>query len=135
MSINIRSITVDCADPFALAQFWSAVSGGPLADDDNPGDPEASVQLPAGNQPERILFIQVPEGKSVKNRLHFDIAPVASTLVEEVERIVALGATVVDDRRRPTGAGWIVLADPAGNEFCVESSHAEVLAARAAQQA
>jgi predicted enzyme related to lactoylglutathione lyase len=131
MSILIRHLTIDCADPYESALFWSKVTGRPLSDDDHPGDPEALVVLPDGNQPAALLFVRVPEGKSVKNRLHLDLKPAeGSTLVEEVERLVALGATVLDDRRKPDGIGWIVLADPTGNEFCVESSHAEIKAVR-----
>jgi hypothetical protein len=72
-----------------------------------------------------ILFIPVPEGKTVKNRLHPDLAPVDRTRDEEVERLVAIGAAVIADRRTADGAGWVVLADPEGNEFCVERSDAE----------
>jgi hypothetical protein len=63
MSILIRSLTIDCADPYESALFWSKVTGRPLGDDDNPGDPEAVVVLPEGNQPAALLFIRVPEGK------------------------------------------------------------------------
>ena len=64
-----------------------------------------------------LLFARVPEAKSVKNRLHIDVSPVGSTRDEEVERVMAFGATRVD-----VGQGdvsWVVLADPEGNEFCV----------------
>jgi predicted enzyme related to lactoylglutathione lyase len=61
------------------------------------------------------------EGKAVKNRVHLDLAPPSpEQWDEEFRRILALGATVVDDRRKPDGTGWVVLADPEGNEFCVE---------------
>jgi len=100
--------------------------------DDRPGDDECAVMPPEGNFPERVLFIRVPEGKATKNRLHLDIHPVDRTLLDEVERVTALGATVVADRRGPRGIGWFVMLDPAGNEFCVESSAAEIAAVRAA---
>ncbi|MBO4209902.1 VOC family protein [Micromonospora echinofusca] len=61
----------------------------------------------------------------MKNRLHLDLEPVDCTRDEEVARIVGLGARQVDDQRRPDGTGWVVLADPAGNEFCVLRSTAE----------
>jgi hypothetical protein len=60
----------------------------------------------------------------VKNRLHLDLVPATARDVE-VERVVALGGTLVDDRRRPDGSGWVVLADPEGNELCVERSATE----------
>ena len=65
-----------------------------------------------------------PEGKAVKNRIHLDLVP-DSTRDQEVERLLGIGATLVDDRRRPDGSGWVVLSDPEGNEFCVERSPAE----------
>jgi predicted enzyme related to lactoylglutathione lyase len=132
MTTHIRHLSIDCLDPYPLAQFWSAVLERPMDGDDRPGDEECSVGLPEGNFPARILFIRVPEGKVAKNRLHLDIGPVDRTLLEEVERIKALGATVAADRRGPRGIGWFVMLDPAGNEFCVESSGAEIAAVRAA---
>jgi len=64
----------------------------------------------------------------VKNRVHLDLAPTERTRDEEVERLLSLGATMVDDRRLPDGRGWVVLADPEGNEFCVVRSEAERVA-------
>jgi hypothetical protein len=74
-----------------------------------------------------VLFIEVPDVKQVKNRLHFDLRPVDGTRDEEVARLVSIGATRVDDQRevRGDGTGWMVLADPEGNEFCVLRSDAE----------
>lgn len=63
--------------------------------------------------------------KTVKNRVHLDLEPRDRSRDEEVERVLALGATLVDDRRNPDGTGWAVLADPEGNEFCVERSAGE----------
>ncbi|MDQ3733323.1 MAG: VOC family protein, partial [Actinomycetota bacterium] len=60
-----------------------------------------------------------------KNRLHLDLRPTDRTRDEEVARLLALGASLIDDRRRPDGTGWAVLADPEGNEFCVERSAVE----------
>lgn len=80
-----------------------------------------------------LYFNQVPEPKTVKNRLHLCLRPTTSR-EEEVERLLRLGATLVTDRREPDGAGWAVLADPEGNEFCVlrsESDRAPLLATRA----
>ncbi|WP_433266556.1 VOC family protein [Actinosynnema sp. CS-041913] len=121
MSSLVRHITIDCRDAYELGRFWSLVTGRPPADDDQPGDPEVLIALPEGPD---LLFIQVPEGKSVKNRVHLDLQP-DSTRDEEVERLLGIGATLFDDQRRPDGTGWVVLADPEGNEFCVERSAAE----------
>ncbi|MFE3634921.1 VOC family protein [Streptomyces sp. NPDC059168] len=119
MTSRIRHVTIACADAYALGDFWSKVLGRPLHEDDHPGDPEALIEG-AG-----LLFVTVPEGKTVRNRLHLDLQPQDRTRDEEVERVIALGATLVDDRRRPDGTGWAVLTDPEGNEFCVERSAAE----------
>jgi hypothetical protein len=71
-----------------------------------------------------LLFVPVPEGKTVKNRVHLDLQPVDGRDVT-VERVVALGGRVVDDRRAADGTGWVVVADPEGNELCIERSAAE----------
>lgn len=114
-------MTFDCADAYKLGSFWAEVLGARLSDDDRPGDPEALVETPGA----ALLFVSVPEPKSVKNRVHLDIQPQDRTRDEEVERLLALGATLVGDHRRPDGRGWATLADPEGNEFCVECSAVE----------
>ncbi|UZJ32615.1 VOC family protein [Streptomyces endophytica] len=121
MSSLIRHITVDCTDAHRLATFWAEVLGGALAEDDFPGDPEATVRTAAG----ALLFVAVPEAKAGKNRLHLDLQPQDRGRDEEVERLLALGATLVADHRRPDGTGWATMADIEGNEFCVERSAAE----------
>ncbi len=125
MAVRIKNINFDCADPFALAGFWSEVTGF-REDPENgneAGDPEALLLAPDGSL--ALLFITVPEAKAGKNRLHLDLVPTDHGRDAEVERLVGIGATVVDDQRKPDGAGWVVLADPEGNEFCVERSAAE----------
>lgn len=132
-SVRIRSITFDCADPYGMVQFWSRLTG--FADDpDNPnepGDPEGLLLSPDGSL--ALLFLPVPEAKQVKNRVHLDLVPLGRTRDAEVQRVLGLGARLVDDRRRADGTGWVVLADPEGNEFCVEMSRAELDAALAAE--
>ncbi|MBC9716365.1 VOC family protein [Streptomyces sp. TRM66268-LWL] len=129
MTSRIRHITIDSHNPYSQAQFWAEALGGKLSDEDNPGDPEAIVEH-AGDT---ILFVTVPEGKTIKNRVHLDIQPTDRTRDEEVERLIALGATLASDMRRPNGRGWQTLCDPEGNEFCVEPSQAEIDRIRAAQ--
>jgi predicted enzyme related to lactoylglutathione lyase len=119
MTSAIRHMTIDSADAYALAGFWSQVLDLPVHKDDKPGDEEVLIEG-AG-----MLFVTVPEPKTVKNRVHLDLQPQDRTRDEEVERVLALGATLVDDRRNPDGRGWAVLADPEGNEFCVERGAAE----------
>lgn len=122
MTSLIRHITIDCHDAYELGTWWTQVVGGRLGDDDVPGDPEALLSADGGLQ---LLFEQVPDDKQVKNRLHFDVQPQDRTRDEEVERLLALGAKVYGDHRRPDGTGWVTLQDPEGNEFCVERSAAE----------
>ncbi|MEU6625709.1 VOC family protein [Streptomyces litmocidini] len=121
MTSLVRHVTIDCADAYSLGSFWAAVLDAELSDDDKPGDPEALVESPGAN----LLFIRVPEGKTVKNRVHLDLQPQDRTRDEEVERLLGLGATLIDDRRNADGTGWATMADPEGNEFCVERSAAE----------
>ena len=120
MASSVHTVTFDSADPYALATWWTVVLDGRLADDDFPGDPEASV-LSAGVE---VLFTTVPDAKTVKNRVHLDLRPTDRTRDEEVERLLAHGAVQVADHRGPDG-GWVTLADPEGNEFCVLRSAAE----------
>jgi hypothetical protein len=117
MQISVRSITVDSTDPYRIALWWCAVFGATPDPDDHPGDPAAICRLGQG-QP-RLLFERVPEGKSGKNRVHIDLQA-GGRRDDEVDRLMQLGASFVADHRQPDGAGWVVLADPDGNEFCVE---------------
>jgi len=121
MASSVRHVTVDSADTYRLATFWAEVLGIPLAGDEQPEDEEVLVPAPGVG----LLFIRVPEGKTVKNRVHVDVVPSDRTRDEEVERLLALGASVFEDHRRPDGSGWVTVTDLEGNEFCVERSAAE----------
>ncbi|MFD9541282.1 VOC family protein [Streptomyces sp. NPDC060022] len=121
MTSLVQHITIDCADAYKLAGFWAEVLGSSVSDDDQPGDPEALVETPRA----ALLFISVPEPRSTKNRVHLDLRPDDRSRDAEVERLLALGATLVADHRKPDGRGWATMADPEGNEFCVECSAAE----------
>ena len=125
MTARPRNITFDCADPYALAVFWGQVTGyhEDPENGNDPGDPEGLLVGPDG-QP-NLLFVTVPEPKTVKNRVHLDLEPDDGTRDQEVERLLGIGATLVDDQRRPDGRGWVVLADPEGTELCIERSAAE----------
>ncbi len=125
MTSRVRHITIDCADHYRLAAFWSELTGY-QEDPDNPnapGDPESLIVPPDGGP--GLLFIPVPEPKTVKNRVHVDLQPSDRTRDEEVERVLGLGATLIADHRQSDGTGWAVLADPEGNEFCIERSARE----------
>jgi predicted enzyme related to lactoylglutathione lyase len=113
MASSIYTITIDCADTRAMADFWAAALGWRVEqpiDDDS----EITVEPPSGQLPS-LLLIRVPAEKAGKNRIHFDLNPPDQEL--EVGRLIAMGASPVD-----IGQGeqtWVVLADPEGNEFCV----------------
>ncbi|MFD2472431.1 VOC family protein [Amycolatopsis silviterrae] len=123
MTAYVDNITVDCADPWQLAQFWTQVTGRPVGEDDKQGDEEIGITLDSGVT---LLFIAVPEPKTSKNRLHVCLKPDDATRDEEVERLLKAGATLHSDHRREDGGGWVVLQDPEGNEFCVQRSVAEM---------
>lgn len=133
MSCFVSHTTIDCTDAYALSTWWRQVLDyTDLPDDPNePGHEECVILDPATGH--RLLFIQVPEPKSGKNRLHLDLRPREGTRDEEVERLLALGARSHADLRGKygPGTGWVVLQDPAGNEFCVLRAEGEVAGADA----
>ena len=139
-------ITFDCADPAELAAFWAEALGYHLQDPpegfesweealEAMGVPpesrnDASAVLdPDGSRP-RLFFQRVPERKQVKNRVHLDVRAAPglegdarmTALEAEAERLVSLGATRLEryEPAPPLGAGHIVMADPEGNEFCLD---------------
>ncbi|GAB3659922.1 VOC family protein [Nocardioides korecus] len=126
MTSYISHTSIDCRDAFALSAWWKEVLGyvDQPEDPNAPGHQECWIQRPDGGHP--LLFIEVPEAKQVKNRIHLDLRPGAGTRDDELGRLLGLGAREVDDRRTPDGRGWVVLADPEDNEFCVLRSEAEV---------
>jgi predicted enzyme related to lactoylglutathione lyase len=117
MTIRMQCVCVDSNDPDTLATFWADVLGWrrTFADTD-----EIVLEPPVGSREDGVvpdlLFLRVPETKSVKNRLHIDLRPDAQDA--EVRRIEALGAQRVSVGQG-ADATWVVLADPEGNEFCV----------------
>jgi predicted enzyme related to lactoylglutathione lyase len=122
-ALEIHEITFDARDPHALAAFWSALLERDIRPGDMPQDDSVLV-VPAPGQP-GLLFLRVPEWKTAKNRIHFDLWPTSATRDSQIKRAVGLGAVVLDDRRRADGTGWVVFADPEGNEFCIGRSAAE----------
>ena len=128
MTSFISQVAVDCRNAYELSEWWKPVLGyADLPDDPNePGHAECVIVNPE-NTGVRLVFLEVPEGKSVKNRLHLDLRPQeGTTRDEEVARVLALGARVYDDRRTPEGSGWVVLTDPEDNEFCILRSSSEI---------
>ena len=127
MTSFVSHTAVDCANAYELSEWWKQVLGYVDVDGDPnlPGHEECMILDPDSGH--HVLFIEVPEAKAVKNRLHFDLRPRSGTRDEEVEKVRALGATEVADHRGQygPGTGWVTLADPEGNEFCVLRSDAE----------
>ncbi|PRC47107.1 glyoxalase [Mycobacterium sp. ITM-2017-0098] len=111
MGLRFSEICIDATDIHALAAWWSKVLGWPAEEVD---DGDIVLKAPGGAGPD-WLFLAVPEGKTGKNRIHFDFTP--DDQDAEVQRVIGLGARRVD-----IGQGeqsWVVLADPEGNEFCI----------------
>jgi catechol 2,3-dioxygenase-like lactoylglutathione lyase family enzyme len=125
MTSLISHTTFDSLDAFAQSVFWGEVLGF-HEDPDDPneaGDEECMIFSEDGTQ--RLLFIEVPETKQVKNRVHLDLKPAEGTRDQELKRLLELGARESADRRQADGTGWVVLLDPEGNEFCILRSDAE----------
>jgi hypothetical protein len=117
MNVRIQCLCVDAAEPKKIASFWEAALGWRRTfDEDDQVCIEPPESSPEDGVAPDILFLKVPEGKAVKNRLHLDLRP--KDQAAEVARLEALGARRVD-----VGQGadttWVVLADPEGNEFDV----------------
>ncbi len=114
MSLEWEQTVVDARDSGALGSWWREALGWAVLNEDSD---EYEIR-PAPDRLPGLLFVPVPEGKTIKNRLHLDFRPEDQDA--EVERLLALGASRVD-----VGQGdqpWVVLADPEGNEFCVLGS-------------
>ncbi len=125
MTALISHTTFDSLNAFAQSVFWGNVLGFQEdADDPNsPGDEECMIFSEDGTQ--RLLFIELPDAKHLKNRVHLDLKPAEGVRDQELERLLKLGSLQVADRRRTDGSGWVVLSDPEGNEFCILRSDAE----------
>jgi hypothetical protein len=122
MTSKFTELAIDCADPHALAQFWCSVLDYEVQADDDGFVTIGSPVVPQdgnhpGPVPPTLTFAPVPEGKTVKNRLHLDLNPTDREQDEEVRRLLDLGARPADVGQGD--ASWVVLADPEGNEFCV----------------
>ena len=125
MTSQIRTITIDCHDPGTVARFWEQVLDF-AEDPDDPNLPEhVEWLIQSADLATKLLFIQVPDPELPGKRIHLDLLPIDNTRAEEVARVEALGATQVADMINPDGSGWVVLADPEGNLFCVLRSDAE----------
>lgn len=112
MASRIGEMVIDCTDPEAAAAFWCAALGYRVTDRDHTG-----VAIAGHSTAPTILLIRTEDAKRSKTPIHFDLCPTDRTQAEEVERLLALGASRADIGQRDVK--WVVLADPCGNEFCV----------------
>ncbi|MFF3332534.1 VOC family protein [Streptomyces sp. NPDC002888] len=113
MTLEWEQVIVDATDPVALGRWWVEALGWVVVTD----APDEYEIRPAPDRLPGLLFVPVPEGKTVKNRLHLDFRP--DDQRTEVHRLLSLGARYAD-----VGQGeqtWVILTDPEGNEFCVLS--------------
>ena len=122
MASKFTELAIDCADPDVLARFWCSVLDYEVQDEDDGFVAIGPAAIPGGENhlgpvPPMLTFAHVPEGKTVKNRLHIDVNTTDRSQDEEIARLIGLGATVVNDNRPEFG--WVTLADPEGNEFDV----------------
>lgn len=123
MASRFTELSVDCHDPERLAAFWCAVLDVRVIDQREDmveiGSWVPTVEdVRARHMPPTLVFVRVPEGKAVKNRLHIEVSPIDASTEDEVTRLLGLGATRADVGQGP-GRSWVVMADPEGNEFCV----------------
>jgi hypothetical protein len=129
VSVRWYTIVIDCTDVAAQARWWANVLDWRIvyeAPDEvvivPPRAIEKGDEIPVEEQGPGLVFVPVPEGKTLKNRLHIDLAPRANDdQAAEVARLESLGAKRIDVGQDEGKATWVVLADPEGNEFCVLS--------------
>lgn len=126
MSSRISHTTVDSTDAYAMSEWWRETLGYEMDPEDPnlPGHEECLIHSPVDGH--RLLFIEVAERKSIKNRIHLDLRPTDRLRDEEVDALLERGASVYADLRKPDGTGWVTMHDPEGNEFCVLRSDAEL---------
>jgi len=111
MSLKFQATVVDCNDALRVGTFWAELLNLPLKDD---GD-GTEYWVEPGDDAADILFLTVPEAKTIKNRLHIDLRP--DDQAAEVDRLSSLGAHRIDIGQGEVS--WVVMADPEANEFCV----------------
>jgi hypothetical protein len=121
MGLRIGAMIVDCRDPAPVARFWAAALDWVISQEE---DEEWVVEPPEGSREDCVvadlLFIRVPEPKTIKNRLHLDLRP--EDQASEIARLEGLGATRVAPEQSADHS-WVVMADPEGNEFCLLAAH------------
>jgi Glyoxalase-like domain len=116
MACKFNELVIDSIQPERIARWWADVLDYRITDEDEVG---VEISGPTGAGP-TLVFLRVPEAKSVKNRVHIDLSPTDREQEAELGRLYELGAERVDVGQGDD-AGWVVLRDPEGNEFCLLS--------------
>ena len=128
MTSRVSHTSIDCHNAYELSEWWKQVLGyEDIPDDPNePGHEECMILDPGSGY--RLLFIEVPDPTPGKPRIHLDVRPRERTQAAEVEALLEHGAVLHEDHRGiyGPGSGWVTLADPEGNLFCVLRSEAEL---------
>lgn len=128
MTVFVSHTTVDCHDAYALSEWWREVLAYEMDPDDpnEPGHEECLIRDPGTGH--TLLFIEVPDAELPAKRIHLDVRPRERVQDEEVAWLLKRGAELVAERRGiyGPGSGWVTLADPEGNQFCVLRSQAEL---------
>ena len=114
MAARLSCVCIDAVEPRPVADFWAAVLGWDIVEEDDEG---ISLASPDRNLP-TLDVMAVPEAKQLKNRLHVDLRADGTSFDAELERLEGLGAVRVDVGQSPD-VTWVVFADPEGNEFCL----------------
>jgi hypothetical protein len=124
MGARFTELVIDCRDQNRVAEFWAAVLGYDVIDRGPEGEVEIGPST-AGSAP-TLVFVRVPEPKTLKNRVHIDVNPTDSDQSTELRRLLDLGARQVDVGQS-SDVTWIVLADVEDNEFCLLRRRVEAL--------
>jgi hypothetical protein len=114
MANRFTELVIDAHDVHSQGRWWAEVLAYDITSEDEEG---VEISPRDGSWP-TLLFVRVPESKTVKNRLHIDVNPTDRDQQDEVQRLLDLGARPADVGQKPEHS-WVVLADPEGNEFCV----------------
>ena len=116
---RVDGLVIDGADTVALARFWAAMFDTEVASIANEGEPNEAhyVDVAATDGTPLLRFQRVPEAKRLKNRLHLDIE--VEELDPAIDRVEALGGSVIQPLRTEYGYDFAIMGDPEGNEFCL----------------
>lgn len=127
MIVFVSHTSIDCHDAYALSEWWRRILdyGTDPEDPNLPGHEECAIFDPDTGH--TLLFLEVPDAELPAKRIHFDVRPRERTQEQEIRWLEEQGATLVADHRGQygPGTGWLTMADPEGNQFCVLKSLAE----------